>query len=458
MTDNLKLAELLGSLSYALDMTEGQPAGHCLRCCWIGVHIGREIGLDEPAIWGLYYTLLMKDLGCSSNAARICELYLTDDRQFKYDFKLVGTDTAQILNFVFEHTGKQAGWTQRLTSILNIMRNGDSIAQELIQTRCNRGAQIARQLRFPESVAAGIHSLDEHWNGHGRPDNLQGEAIPLNSRIALLSQVIDVFNFSNGAEAALAEIRQRAGRWFDPNLVAAFERVAENIAFWQTLNDPNIEQAVLALEPANMAMPLDDDYLDDIAAAFGQVIDSKSPFTAGHSDRVGFYALAIARELHLPEAQCLWIKRAALLHDVGKLGISSSILEKPGKLTAEEFQHVQQHARLSEEILSKIAQFAELAQIAGGHHERLDGKGYPKQLTAADIRLETRIITVADIFDAISAERPYHAANSITKTLEIMQDMVDTAIDRQCFEVLKAVLNHEQSKLQDADIATSALV
>jgi HD-GYP domain-containing protein (c-di-GMP phosphodiesterase class II) len=253
------------------------------------------------------------------------------------------------------------------------------------------------------------------------------------------------------------EVRQRAGYWFDPNLVAPFERVADNRAFWQTLNDPNIGQAVLALEPANKAMPLDDEFLDDIAAGFGQVIDSKSPFTAGHSDRVGFYALAIARELHLPEAQCRWIKRAALLHDVGKLGISSSILEKPGKLTEEEFQHVQQHARLSEEILSKIAQFAELALIAGGHHERLDGKGYPKQLSAANIRLETRIITVADIFDAISAERPYHAANSIEKTLDIMQGMVDTAIDRQCFEALKAVLNPEQATLQDADLATAAL-
>lgn len=457
MAITLKLAELLGSLSYALDMTEGQPPGHCLRCCWIGVHIGRELGLDDAAIWDLYYTLLMKDLGCSSNAARICELYLTDDRLFKHDFKLVGTSTAQILHFVFEHTGKQAGWTQRLTSILNIMRNGDAIAQEMIQTRCNRGAQIARQLRFPETVAAGIHSLDEHWNGGGRPDKLQGAAIPLNARIALLAQVIDVFNFSNGPAAALAEIRERSGHWFDPQLVAVFERVAEKPDFWRMLKSPDLEQAVLALEPAHIAVPVDDDYLDAIAAAFGQVIDSKSPFTAGHSDRVGFYAVAIAKALHLPEAQCQWIKRAALLHDVGKLGISSSILEKPGKLTEEEFQHVQQHARLSEEILGRIAPFATLAQIAGAHHERLDGKGYPRGLMANKIRLETRIITVADIFDAISAERPYHAANSIDKTLEIMQGMVDTAIDRQCFDALTTVLNPEPVNMQNATTVLAEL-
>ncbi|WP_255573495.1 hypothetical protein [Deefgea tanakiae] len=167
MAENLKLSELLGALSYALDMTEGQPEGHCVRCCWIGVHIGRKIGLNDQEIWALYYTLLLKDLGCSSNAARICELYLTDDQSFKRDFKLVGANVSQVLGFVFQHTGRNESWTKRLTSILNIIRNGDAIANELIQTRCDRGARIARQLRFPETVALGIHSLDEHWNGMG---------------------------------------------------------------------------------------------------------------------------------------------------------------------------------------------------------------------------------------------------------------------------------------------------
>ncbi|QLG89381.1 HD-GYP domain-containing protein [Chitinibacter bivalviorum] len=448
MSETLKLAELLGSLSYALDMTEGQPEGHCVRCCWIGVHIGRQIGLSEQAIWGLYYTLLLKDLGCSSNAARICELYLTDDQSFKRDFKLVGSNLSQVLGFVFEHTGKNESWSKRLTSILNIMRNGDAIAQELIQTRCDRGAKIARQLRFPESVVLGVHSLDEHWNGGGRPEGLRGENIPLNARIALLAQIIDVFHFSHGQEAALAEIRLRSESWFDPQLVAAFEVVASDAAFWQGLTDPNIAQAVLKLEPAQFTVPLDDQYMDEIASAFGQVVDAKSPFTAGHSERVGFYADLIAHELKLSPQQCNWIKRAALLHDVGKLGVSSSILEKPGKLSDEEFRAVQQHARLSEEILGKIAQFADLAFVAGAHHERLDGRGYPRGLSANDIRLETRIITVADIFDAISAERPYHAANSPERTLEIMRGMVGNAIDETCFKALETILERELASAQ----------
>nr|WP_314899278.1 HD-GYP domain-containing protein [uncultured Deefgea sp.] len=230
-------------------------------------------------------------------------------------------------------------------------------------------------------------------------------------------------------------------------MFAAFEVVAQDAEFWRTLSDPQIALAVQDLEPVQFTYPLDDDYMDDIASAFGQVVDAKSPFTAGHSERVGFYAELIAQEMGLSAAQCLWIKRAALLHDVGKLGVSSSILEKPGKLTEAEFFAVQQHARLTEEILSKIAQFDDLAIVAGAHHERLDGRGYPRRLSAAAIRLETRIITVADIFDAISAERPYHAANSPEHTLEIIQSMLDDAIDRECYAALRRVLARELVKV-----------
>ena len=156
----LQLSELISALSHALDITEGQPEGHCVRCCWIGMHIGRQIGLSDDALWNLYYTLLLKDLGCSSNAARICELYLTDDLAFKRDFKTVGDSLPQVLGFVLGHTGLKAPLAERFRSVLTIFRDGRRIADELIATRCHRGADIARQLRFPESVAAGIFSLE----------------------------------------------------------------------------------------------------------------------------------------------------------------------------------------------------------------------------------------------------------------------------------------------------------
>lgn len=436
----LKLAELIGALSYALDLTEGQPGGHCLRVCWIGMHIGEQIGLDESSRWSLYYTLLLKDLGCSSNAARICELYLADDRAFKHDFKRVGTAPTELLGFVASHTGPHAGWRHRIASLLNVARHGDAIAQELILTRCSRGAAIARKLRFPEEVARGVHSLDEHMDGSGRPDALAGDAIPLASRIALLAQVIDVFQFERGADAALAEARHRAGTWFDPRLVDAFEAVARRPVFWQTLQGPALEAAVNALEPPGRSMPLDDGYLDDIAEAFGAVVDAKSPFTAGHSARVGELTDMLARELGLPDARRRWLRRAALLHDVGKLGVSNTILDKPGRLDAGEWEAVKRHAAFTGEILGRISAFEELARVAAAHHEKLDGTGYPSGLCGAAITLETRIITAADIFDAITAERPYHAATPVDRTLEIMRGHVGTALDPTCFAALEAVV------------------
>jgi len=436
----LQLSELISALSHALDITEGQPEGHCVRCCWIGMHIGRGLGLNDDDLWNLYYTLLLKDLGCSSNAARICELYLTDDLSFKRDFKTVGDTQASRVACEEIKPDLKAPLAERFRSVLSIFRNGQDIAQELIATRCQRGAEIARLLRFPESVAAGIYSLDEHFNGQGRPQGLAGEAIPLYSRIALLAQVVDVFHTAGGRQAALDEVRGRAGGWFDPALVKVFDAVADDDAFWATLAAPDVMSAVLALEPASHVVELDDDYLDDIAAAFGQVVDSKSPYTSGHSARVALYTDLIAETLGLAPERRRWLKRGALLHDVGKLGVSNSVLDKPGKLDAEEWAAVQAHAAYTEAILIRIGAFAELAVVSAAHHERLDGKGYPRGLTAEQITLETRIITTADIFDAITAERPYRGAIPIPKTLEMMAENVGTAIDPVCFEALKQAI------------------
>ena len=438
--DGIKLSELIAALSQALDITEGQPEGHCIRCCWIGMHVGRELGMPEDELWKLYYTLLLKDLGCSSNAARICELYMTDDLAFKHGFKTVGDSLPQVLKFVLKHTGLKAGLAERFRAVMTILRDGPQIAQDLIATRCQRGADIARLLRFPEAVAQGIYSLDEHYNGQGKPEKLAGQAIPLFSRIALLAQVIDVFHTADGARAAQAEARLRTHTWFDPQLVQAFERVAQSGAFWSMLRSQDITAAVAALEPANRSVPVDEDYLDDIAAAFGQVVDSKSPYTSGHSERVALYTDMIAEAMGVTPERRRWLKRGALLHDVGKLGVSNSVLDKAGKLDADEWQAVQQHARYTETILSRIDAFAELAIVAAAHHERLDGKGYPRGLTAEDISLETRIITTADIFDAITADRPYRGPIPIPQALAIMAETVGTAIDADCFAALQTAL------------------
>ena len=310
-----------------------------------------------------------------------------------------------------------------------------------METRCDRGAEIARKMHFSEHVIAAIRSFDEYWDGGGMPVGLKGEDIPVFSRISLIAQIADVFRTGTGVDAAKQEIRKRCGTWFEPRMVEAFERVAANDHFWSVLASKTLQAELFRLEPAQRQVFVDEDYLDDIAAAFARVIDSKSPYTSGHSERVTLFADLIAEEMEFSLPQRRWLKRAALLHDIGKLGVRNSILDKPGKLNADEWVVMQRHPTFGEEILSQIGAFADLAAIAGCHHERLDGKGYPRGLRGDEISLDVRIVTTADIFDALTADRPYRKAASIDKAFGIMASMMGSAIDVNCFDALKLALS-----------------
>ena len=242
MTVNgLRLAELIGSLSHALDMTEGQPRGHCIRCCWIGSRLAERLALDARQRHDLYYMLLLRIWGAAAmrpvSASSISPTIFTSNATSSWWMAL-----SEVVNFVLGHTGLQADLLGRFRSLFHIFRNGDQIANELIQTRCHRGrtllASCGSVKRSPPAS-----SLDEHWNGKGRPLQLAGDAIPLFSRIALLCQVVDVFHAAAGPDAALKELRERSGSWFDPQLVSEFEALADD-DFWQGLADPGLAEWV----------------------------------------------------------------------------------------------------------------------------------------------------------------------------------------------------------------------
>ncbi len=444
MTETIRSAELLSALSHALDLTEGQPQGHCIRVCWIGTHIGKAINLPEAELSELYYTLLLKDLGCSSNAARICQLYLTDDQKFKSDFKLIDGSLSQALRFVLSHTGLQSGMSERFRAVVNIMKNGGQISKELIEARCHRGADIARMMGFSENVATSIQNLDEHWDGRGKPEGLSARNIPSAAQIALLAQVADVFHTSSGKDAAIREIESRSGTWFAPDLVEVFKALADWEGLWEPLASPHLQSHVLGLEPEDRQRIATEDDLDRVAKGFAMVIDSKSPFTRGHSDRVALFTDLIAEELGHTEAHRRWLRRAALLHDIGKLAISNTILDKPAKLTDEEFAIIKTHPVHSQNILNAVAAFADMADIAAHHHERLDGKGYPHNLKAEQISPDTRIVTVADVFDALTADRPYRKAMTPREAFAIMDKDAGTAFDETCLAALKAALRRAE--------------
>lgn len=433
----LRVAEILSALSFALDLTDGQPMGHSVRSCVFGMHLAREIGLPVARQADLYYALLMKDAGCSSNASRMFQILGTDDIRAKRDVKTTDWTKAgwDSLEYALSHVRTGAPFLERVRALVDMAIHQKRNARDLVQIRCERGASIARRIGFSEEVAQAILSLDELWNGAGQPEGLHGQQIPLCSRIMNLSQNLDVFYMTQGAQAAITIAETRSGTWFDPDLVKAFRSISRDPLLWSEVNDAAVK--VMDLEPRESVFASNEETLDRICLAFADVIDAKSPFTYRHSTGVAGAAIAIGTTLGCTSHEVTTLRRAALLHDIGKLGVSNSILDKPGKLSEEEWEAVKNHPYYTFEILRRIPGFRDLSDVAASHHEKLDGSGYFRNRRAEDLSLPARILVVADIFDALHAERPYREALPLETVFEIMQKDAPKALDASCFEALR---------------------
>jgi HD-GYP domain-containing protein (c-di-GMP phosphodiesterase class II) len=314
------------------------------------------------------------------------------------------------------------------------------VTRSLMRARCDRGAEIARLLGLSHETAEAIRALDEHWDGGGQPEGLWGEQIPLLGRILCLAQTAEIFHAGYGVDGALRVARRRNGGWFDPELVSALQRTRGDTAFWASLPAGAVE----LIPPGDRRLTADDAYLDRIADAFAGVVDAKSPWTYRHSDRTCVIAMSTAVVLGCDEQVVDDMRRAALLHDIGKLGISNRILDKPARLTEAEFARVRQHPLFTQWILERTPGFAPLAALAGAHHERLDGRGYPHGLTARELTLPMRILAVADVYEALTAERPYRPAMTHAEALEEMRPEVPKKLDGQVFEALEEVLEERR--------------
>jgi HD-GYP domain-containing protein (c-di-GMP phosphodiesterase class II) len=444
---SIRLSEIISALSYALDLTEGQPLGHSVRTCAIGMRIARQIGLSVQDQADLYYALLLKDTGCSSNSSRLFHILNTDEIRAKHDVKT--TDWTRIgwesLHYALTHVATGMPFVDRMKRLFQVAATQQQDSCDLVKIRCERGSYIARQLGFSDAVATSIYSLDEHWNGRGYPLGLHGQEIPLFSRIANLSQTLDVFLTAGGPGAAIDAAHRRSGRWFDPELVKAAASLANNGALWMGLDDADLISKVQALEPEQRRMRASEDSIDNICLAFADIIDAKSPFTYRHSNGVADAATEIGCVFGMSAREMKLLRRAALLHDIGKLNVSNAILEKPAKLTSDEWKVVRDHPFYTFEILKRIPGFASVSEDAAAHHERLDGSGYWQGFGAEQLSVPARILAVADVYDALHAKRPYRDSLPQEKVFEIMRADAPRALDPDCLEALIAAKTNPES-------------
>ena len=433
---HVALSAVIGGLSYALDLTEGEPAGHATRTCKIGMRLAQELGLSSAARSHLFYALLLKDAGCSANSARMAALFGADDHAAKRTSKRV--DWARRLPaFMWSLRTVAPGGSPRARAdrLLAIKHEGE-VTRALMQARCDRGAEIAYMLGLAPETAEAIRALDEHWDGGGQPYGLRGIEIPLLARILCLAQTVEIFHAQGGVAAASRVAKRRSGSWFDRGLVDALRPVCEDSDFWASLPEDDLS----SWEPMDRLLTADEERLDLIAGAFAGVVDAKSPWTYRHSDRACVIVMSLAASLGSGEQTLSDLRRAAKLHDIGKLAISNRILDKPGRLSKAQFATVREHPLVTERILERVPCFRPLVPLAGSHHERLDGNGYPRGLSASELTLPMRMLAVADVYEALTSDRPYRRARSSDEALAIMRSEVPEQLDREAFAALERLL------------------
>jgi len=430
----LRVSTVLEGLSHALDLTEGHPRGHATRTALIGLRLGRALNLPPGQQTDLLYALLLKDAGCSANAALVCDLFGGCDQDVKRavwlrDWRRVPEQIAHALEYI----GRGRSLVARARQFGHFaLRGATGGGTEVFAVRCERGAQIARMIGLSDAVADAIRAMDEHWDGGGYPNRLYRDRTPLLARIVGLAQVVEIFWAEGGPARAIEVAQDRRGRWFDPGLVDALLDAARAPGFWVGLEDARLDRDLLTLVPSGLEIPADDGLLDRIADAFALIIDGKSPFTFEHSARVSRYAVAINERLGADGVEPVRLRRAALLHDLGKLTVPNSILDKPGPLDRAERDIVQQHPAYTLSLLRRVPIFNQFADDAANHHEWVDGRGYCRGLSGAALSTTARILADADVLDALTSDRPYQSRMPMDRVRAVFVREAGTHFDEAC--------------------------
>lgn len=437
----VSLSEVISALTFALDLTENALPGHSLRTCLLGMRLAEAMKLPEHELPDLYYALLLKDIGCADHVTRLSQITATSHRSSSAlaDLTLDLGSNPLLLERVWKEVLPGVPLPAQIGRLAGVEARLDETSSENTLAEGLRGAETMRHLAMSQATISAVEYINEKWDGTGLPSGKRGEQIPLLARICAVAQTLDAFAAEHGPETALRMLRARRGTWFDPELVRVAQGLHVSGRLWSQCQTRDVEATrteVLRLDPG-VSSPLTSERMDRICEAFGNVVDAKSPFTYHHSLGVTEVAVAIATELGLQEERISLVRRAAFLHDIGKLAVPNHILDKRSKLDAREWAIITRHPKISGSILSRVAAFRELASLAAEHHERLDGSGYPLGLTQEHLSVESRVIALADCYAAMAENRPYRPGLDPSDILREIGRDVPTKFDSTCFGALR---------------------
>lgn len=362
-----------------------------------------------------------------------------DTKAYPGYHELSPTDTVGYVRWLARNVAPEANVLARGAKILRALSQSGQMMEGGKQL-CELAVSMAAKFGLSEGVQNNLKYLDEPWDGKKSKFGVRGSFLPIGARVVTLAQVIYLISATRGPEAAQEMVRERRGKSFDPQVVDACLELSQDPSFWETLEQESLADTVKAMEPETAYSYTSEDRLDDICAAFAEFIDMKSPFTATHSRGVALVAEGLAKKLGLSQEELIVAKRAGLLHDMGKVSVPNTILDKKGKLSEKEWERMRLHPYYSERILTKVGVFRPLAAIAGAHHEWMNGNGYFRQLQGGQLSKVAHVISVADMFQALSEERPYRPALPTEQILEIMERETGPHLCAECVGALKAML------------------
>jgi HD-GYP domain-containing protein (c-di-GMP phosphodiesterase class II) len=404
-TSTVRLAELVAALSLGIDLGFAQPMEHILRQCLISLRIADRLELDDEARSAVYYTSLLVNVGCHSDAHEQSKWFGDDIalKATKYD-----REPGSLGDMVegLRRLGAGSPIRERVRLGFAFATGGYRDLQGMLSTHVELAATFANELALPAEVADSLRHAYERWDGRGWPNKLEGDQIVLSSRIAQLAEFVEVANRVGDIGAATALARERRATQFDPALVDLLCVEAE--AILGDLDAVQTWDVVIDAEPA-LAIVLSGDRVDEALEAVANFASLKSAYMLGHPRAVADLLADAARAAGLDD-DVQTLRRAGLVHDLGRLGVSNAIWDKRGPLGAGEWERVRMHPYLTDRMLRSSPALAPLGAIAAQHCERMDGSGYPRGLAGTAISRPARLLGAADAYQAMREPRPHRPA------------------------------------------------
>jgi HD-GYP domain-containing protein (c-di-GMP phosphodiesterase class II) len=405
----LRLAEATGVLSLVTDLSMGMPLEHGLRTAILAVRIARALGLPEDDQVTVYYTGLLHFAGCTAES-EIDGRFFGDELAARP--RMVGTmfgSRAELLGMAARTAHQGAPPFTRAAMMARAAFGGLAEFRKWAVSHCDVSRLLGARMGLSADIQLALTHLYERYDGKGMPGQLRGDQIPQAVRLMHVAQDADVACQHGGAELALAILASRAGSGLDPQAVAAV--LDGGSKMFEGLDAPSVWAYALESEPGRQPV-ISEGRLDDCLSAVADFADVKSMWTIGHSRGVARLAEEAGVVAGLPAAEVLQLRRAALVHDIGRVTVPVSVWAKPGPLTRGEREQVRLHCYQSERVLEAAPALAQLARLAGSHGERCDGSGYHRGARAADLPLTAWLLAAADCYQAMREPRPYRDALS----------------------------------------------